>query len=197
MTTDVGEYGVYHGSEMHLHITGSIGASLVPWWIHWFRHINQDVVVNASISRGASRFVTKDAIAGLCNGHVWEDEWDDAKSEDWRQGRTGDSDCIIVFPASLDSVMRLAQGRSDSPALMMMQVTNLPIILCEAIPVINSVIEHWRDILLERPNVTTAPPVVGIKATDRDSQETGFNLPGAIAMANELIDASREGDGVD
>lgn len=194
MTTDVGEYGVYHGAEVHLHITGSIGAALVPWWIHWFRHINQDVVVNASISRGASRFVTKDAIAGLCNGHVWEDEWDDAKSEDWRQGRTGDSDCIIVFPASLDSVMRLAQGRSDSPALMMMQVTNLPIILCEAIPVTNSVIEHWRNILHERPNVTTAPPVVGIKATDRDSQETGFNLPGAIEMANELISATREGD---
>ena len=26
MTADVGEYGVYDGAEVHLHITGSIGA---------------------------------------------------------------------------------------------------------------------------------------------------------------------------
>lgn len=186
MTVD-GDYGVYSGAKIHFHVSGSISAALVPWWIHWFRHINSQATVNISVTRSAKRFVSGEALAELSNGEVWTDEWDASEVRHWRSGGTGDSDCIIVFPATLDTVMRLAHGRSDSPAMMMMQVTDLPIILCESLPGINPVIEHWRSVLFERPNVRVAPYLTAVKASDREEQESGFNLPGAIALANDLI----------
>lgn len=187
MTAEEDDYGVYRGNEIHFHISGAISASLVPWWIHWFRHINTAVIVNVSISRSARRFVSIEALTHLSNGKVWEDDWETAETQHWRDGGTGSSDCIVVFPATLDTTMRLAQGRSDSPALMMLQLTSLPVILCESIPAANSVIDHWRNLLLERSNFYTAPYVSGVKTSDRQQQDSGFNLPGAITLANELI----------
>ncbi|WP_219814791.1 CypD family RiPP peptide-cysteine decarboxylase [Rathayibacter rathayi] len=182
----------FEGSELHLHVSGSISASLVPWWINWIRFITPEVVINVSVSSRATSFVTVGALQGLANGEVWLDDWETpGLPHSWRNGRSGNSECIIVFPATLDTVMRLAQGRADSPALMMLQITDLPIVLADVFPAENAVINHWREVLLKRPNIAFAPQIDTPRADDRKTTTSGFNLPGALATANEAIAASR------
>ncbi len=152
------------------------------------RHTSTGVTINASVSPRAERFVAFEAIKHLANGEVWIDDWSTPPAPHvWREGRTGASQCIIVFPATLDTVMRLSQGRADSPALMMMQITSLPLIIADVIPANNAVIDHWRDVLALRPNVAFAPRLEAIRASDRGSEESGLNLPGALAKANEYL----------
>ncbi|SDZ55844.1 CypD family RiPP peptide-cysteine decarboxylase [Herbiconiux ginsengi] len=187
----------FEGSELHIHVSGSISASLVPWWIHWLRYTNPDVVVNLSVSENAHRFVSVDALDHLANGEVWSDSWSSPSlTSGWRLGGTGRSQCIIVFPATLDTVMRLSQGRADTPALMMMQITNLPIVIAEVSPAENEVIGFWREILLRRSNVSFAPEVEGTRADDRSTARNGFNFPGALAVVNAALStAERRGRG--
>ena len=183
----------FAGQELHLHVSGSISASLVPWWVNWLRFTTPDVVVNVSVSSRATAFVSVDALRALANGQVWLDEWDEPSvPHSWRDGRSGASECFVVFPATLDTVMRLAQGRADSPAHMMLQITDLPIVLADVFPAENEVIEHWRAVLLKRTNVSFAPRIETPRATDRSTTLSGFNLPGALALANRAI-ADRRG----
>lgn len=188
MSTDNSGLPIYQGSELHLHISGSISAALVPWWIHWLRATNPAVIVNVSVSNSATRFVTFGALKHLSNGETWVDDWEqDNLPSSWRQGRSGDSQCILLFPASLDTLMRLSQGRADSPALMMMQLTNLPIIVADVLPGENPVIKKWINSLKARSNVFFVPKVEGFRSDNRSHQESGFNFPGAMEIANREI----------
>ncbi|MCJ1707112.1 CypD family RiPP peptide-cysteine decarboxylase [Microbacterium sp. VKM Ac-2923] len=170
-------------------MSGSISASLVPWWIHWLRYTSPSVIVNVSVSENAQRFVSVEALKHLANGEVWLDAWDyPSLSTAWRAGRTGLSEGIVIFPATLDTVMRLSQGRSDTPALMMMQITKIPIVIAQVSPAENEIISHWRNILALRPNVFFVPEIEGVRADDRTIASSGFNLPGALDILNAFLD---------
>lgn len=185
----------FSGAELHMHVTGSIGAALVPWWIHWLREVNPDILVNVSITRSAGRFLSRLSLERLANGRVWLDSWDDASvPRDVHSGLSGGSECFILFPATLDTLMRLAQGRSDSPALLMFQVTSLPIVLADTLPGSNEIIESNLEALRNRRNIGFAPRVNGIRAGTRSTVELGFNLPGAIAVANTMMKEGRSRD---
>ncbi|MBU4555255.1 MAG: CypD family RiPP peptide-cysteine decarboxylase [Actinobacteria bacterium] len=178
----------FAGTELHIHICGAISAALVPWWIHWLRHTSPDVVVNVSISPQARRFVSDEAVRVLANGEVWIDDWTASPlPHSWREGQSGGSQCIIVFPATHDTIMRLAQGRSDSPALMMLQLTNLPVVIASVSPVQNEISDFWIDLLARRSNIEFVPVVAGVRADDRTVHENGFNLPGALSLVNDKV----------
>lgn len=186
--TPEGTQRVFIGEGLHIHISGGIAAALTPWWINWLRSVAPHVRVSASVSPRAQRFVSLAALQALTNGELWSDEWDATDlPKSWRNGGSLDADCIIVFPASLDTVMRLAQGRADSPALMMLQITRLPVILADVFPTTNEVIDHWRSLLARRPNIVFAPRVDAQRADTRDTTTSGFNLPGAIEIANAMM----------
>lgn len=178
----------YEGKEIHFHVTGAISASLVPWWLLWFLELTPGVTTNVSVTRAAQSFVSLRALERLATGRVWSDTWE---SEDTppevHTGRSGDSECFVIFPATIDTTMRLAQGRTDSPALMMLQTTELPIVIADAHPARNAVIDEGIRVLLSRRNVELAPRIQSIRASDRSVGESGFNLPGAITVANSLI----------
>lgn len=179
-------------SELHVHVSGAIGASLVPWWLHWLRGTNPDLVVNVSLTPSALGFVSKRAVSHLVSGHVWTDAWDQPDVPSGVHGGTsGQAECIIVFPACLDTLMRLASGRADSPAVMMMQLATMPIVLADSMPGSNEIIDEQLERLGRRRNVHFAPRVAGVRATTREEVTTGFNLPGAIEVANEAIATGR------
>ncbi|MEV7865605.1 CypD family RiPP peptide-cysteine decarboxylase [Streptomyces sp. NPDC088124] len=182
----------FEGSELHVHITGSISAALVPWWIHWLRELHPDLVVNVSVTPAASRFLAVRSLRHLANGAVWVDSWDDeGLPREVNSGKSGGSECFLVFPATLDTVMRLAQGRADSPALLMLQVTDAPIVIADTFPGSNEIVESNLQTLKLRPNVAFAPRVNGVRASNRTTAEVGFNLPGALSVANALLKESR------
>ncbi|MFE3598684.1 CypD family RiPP peptide-cysteine decarboxylase [Streptomyces sp. NPDC059096] len=179
----------FEGAELHLHVTGSISAALVPWWIHWLRELHPDLVVHVSVTRSATRFVTVRALRHLVNGQVWTDSWDDpGLPPEVNSGQSGASECFIVFPATLDTLMRLAQGRADSPALLMFQVTERPIVIADTLPGSNEIVESNMSTLRLRSNIGFAPRVTGVRAGSRTAAEVGFNLPGALAVANKMVE---------
>ncbi|MFJ9622549.1 CypD family RiPP peptide-cysteine decarboxylase [Streptomyces sp. NPDC101181] len=185
----------FDGEELHLHVTGSISAALVPWWVHWLRDLHPGLTVNVSVTRSATRFVTVRALRHLVNGQVWVDCWDDpGLPAEVNHGRSGGSECFLVFPATLDTLMRLAQGRADSPALLMLQVTTGPIVIADTLPGSNEIVESHLRVLRLRPNVGFAPRVTGVRASSRSATEIGFNLPGAITVANEMVKKGRTSD---
>ncbi|WP_055697678.1 CypD family RiPP peptide-cysteine decarboxylase [Streptomyces silaceus] len=185
----------YEGAELHVHITGSISAALVPWWIHWLRELHPELVVNVSVTPAASRFLAVRALRHLANGAVWVDSWDEPDlPPEVNSGRSGASECFLVFPATLDTVMRLAQGRADSPALLMLQVTDAPIVIADTFPGSNEIVENNVQTLKLRPNVEFAPRVNGVRASNRSTAEVGFNLPGALAVANRMRKEGRRGE---
>ncbi|GAB3955040.1 CypD family RiPP peptide-cysteine decarboxylase [Streptomyces sparsus] len=182
----------FEGAQLHLHITGSISAALVPWWIHWLRELHPGLVVNVSVTPAASRFLALRALRHLANGKVWLDSWEDSQTPpEVNSGRSGDSECFLIFPATLDTVMRLAQGRADSPALLMLQVTDAPIVIADTFPGANEIVESHLQTLKLRPNVEFAPRVNGVRASNRSTAEVGFNLPGALSVANRKLKEGR------
>ncbi|AXR73800.1 CypD family RiPP peptide-cysteine decarboxylase [Auritidibacter ignavus] len=187
------ETGRYEGTELHIHICGTIAAALTPWWIHWFRTINPKVRVNASVSTNALQFVTFDALTNLVNGRIWIDEWHDQPPPpvQWSKGESYGSECFLVFPASLDMIMRLSQGRADSPALMMLQVTRLPIVIADAIPQNNEVVDHYLSLLKTRSNIRFAPRLEGAVTISREKRSSGVNFPGAIQTCTQLVAESK------
>ncbi|MFF2375309.1 CypD family RiPP peptide-cysteine decarboxylase [Streptomyces xiamenensis] len=182
----------FEGAELHLHVTGSISAALVPWWIHWLRQVNTELVVNVSVTRSATRFVTVKSLRHLANGQVWTDSWDEPDlPRQVNYGKSGESTCFLIFPATLDTLMRLAQGRADSPALMMFQVTDRPIVIADTLPGSNDIVENHLRTLRQRSNIAFAPRTTGVRAGDRSPAELGFNLPGAVSVANNMVRKGR------
>ncbi|MGW7353422.1 CypD family RiPP peptide-cysteine decarboxylase [Streptomyces sp. NPDC054784] len=177
----------FEGTELHIHVTGSISAALVPWWLHWLRQLHPELVVNVSVTPAASRFLAVRALHHLANGKVWTDAWDHPElPPEINSGASGGSECFIVFPATLDTVMRLAHGRADSPALLMLQLTKLPLVIADTFPGTNEIIESHLETLRLRPNIAFAPRVNGVRASNRSTAEVGFNLPGALAVADMM-----------
>ncbi|MDT0379531.1 CypD family RiPP peptide-cysteine decarboxylase [Streptomyces sp. DSM 42041] len=178
----------FEGDELHLHVTGSISAALVPWWVHLLRTLQADLTINVSVTQSAKRFLTVRSLQHLVDGHVWTDSWDEpGLPEEVNSGKSGNSACFILFPATLDTLMRLAQGRADSPALLMLQVTDRPIVIADTLPGSNEIVEGHLRALRSRHNIQFAPRVTGVRASSRSTAEVGFNLPGAIAVANQMM----------
>lgn len=186
--------GVFRGRALHLHVTGSVSACLVPWWVHWLRQVNPELVLSASVTRSAQRFVTVRALDSLTGGGTWIDDWDDPHvPREVHHGTLPGVDAIVVFPATLDTVMRLSQGRADSPAMLLLQVAQVPIVLADATPGTNAVIESHLEALAARPTVRFAPRVTAVRATTREEISSGFTLPGAIAVANDMLISKENG----
>lgn len=179
---------IFLGSALHLHVTGALASSMVPWWVQWFRALHPQAVVNLSVSKAAEQFVSIRALRNLANGAVWRDDWDNPDlGTEWSSGRSGDSEAFIVFPASINTTMKLANAQTDSPALMMLQITDLPIIIADTFPGDSPALSHRVDLLSERENIQFAPRVTGYRAHNRETAEVGFNLPGCLEIVNEML----------
>ncbi|WP_308608670.1 CypD family RiPP peptide-cysteine decarboxylase [uncultured Corynebacterium sp.] len=187
--------GIYIGDSIHFHISGAIGAALMPWWIHWFRTNNPIVKCCVSISDNAMRFVSHKALQQIANGEVWRDRWDEEFLPGyWRDGGLTGLSSIILAPASLDTLMRLSHGRADSPALMMMQIATCPIVIADSIPGSNIIVEDAISRLKKRANVSFTPRVSAYRAPTRARQESGFNVPQSVRIASARLAEIKSND---
>lgn len=129
----------------------------------------------------------------LCNlvtGSVWRDGWDEADLPGGSHvGLDRSTDCYGVFPSTLDFTMRLAGGRSNSPALMSLQTTTRPIAIAPSFPESNAVIDRHLDSLAKRPNVsfTQRVPAFSVGRMEWGGQ-TGFFMPLLLMAIESLIE---------
>ena len=165
--------------RLTLIVTGSINAALVPYWLNWFRNAYPAVLVNIIITSTAERFVTFDALKHLTNGEVWRDSWDDPRLPGGSHMGFDDLTAGFgVFPSTLDYAMRLASGRSDSPSLMALQLSNKPIAMAASFPGMNPLLSENLKKLMLRKNIAFTGNVSAYSVGRKDwSGQTGFFMP--------------------
>ena len=121
-------------SRMLLVVTGSVSAADLPFWVEWLRASYPDLQIRVVVTRSAERFVTRVALAGRSGGEAFLDAWPDDESvarhvewERWAQA-------IVVYPATLNFIARLALGLADTPAMLAAQCATVPVVLAPALP---------------------------------------------------------------
>ncbi len=102
---------------------------------------------------------------------------------------TAAAECFAVFPATLNTLMKLAGGLSDSPALLALQTTRKPIWVAPALPGTNEVIDRRLDELRRRSNVVFAATGPAVSVVHGATGETGFDLPGVLSAITQLATA--------
>lgn len=166
MTTDSAPLGI---DRLLLVGTGSLGVSHLPFWINWLRMAHPGVEVRIVLTRAATRFVTAQALSPLIGRPVETDEWPDetvvaaphVELTEW-------SDAVIIDPATLHFVSRLALGAADTPVLLALQCMQVPIAVAPALPpgaTANPLVTEHLDRLRRRPNVLIPPGRPGLSAT--------------------------------
>ncbi|MFJ8626480.1 flavoprotein [Kitasatospora sp. NPDC093550] len=174
-------------------VTGSAYAWSLPYWLDWLRLNHPGTEVRVVLTRSAERFVTRQVIAARTGGTVWSDSWPEdeatARHVEWARW----AQAIVVYPATVHFLARLALGLADSPALLAAQSTRAPVVVAPALP--PGALDgaafrgHWAT-LAARPNVVLVPPVPGRSLTTGDEDAW---VPPALPHALRLLVESRTG----
>lgn len=182
----------FTAERLLLFVTGSINAALLPYWLNWLRHMYPSLVTHVAITRSAERFVSVEAMRHFVTGEVWQDSW-----EDLRLPRSAHidleemTDCFAVFPATLNTTMRLASGVSDTPTMLALQTTIKPIAIAPAFPGGNVLIDSQIKRLKQRPNLVFSALVPAFSVSKQAwGFETGFFLP-LVLEALESVRSER------
>lgn len=170
-------------------ITGSANAALVPNWLLWMHHVLPQVTTHAVLTAAAERFVTLGALRQLASGRVARDSWDDPAFATGYRDLESQAECFAIFPATLNTLMKLAGGLSDSPALLALQTTRKPIGVAPAVPGTNEVIDRRLGELRRRSNVVFAATGPAVSVVHGATGETGFDLPGVLSAITQLATA--------
>lgn len=171
--------------------TGGIQAMFTPMWLQWLRTSYPDTQVRYVVTRSALRFTTPTALS-VASGQGWGmvDEWPDEPQSAVHVELASWPDAVVVHPATMNFVARLSQGLADTPALLALQCTQAPIVVCPALPpggYRNPAYRRHMAELAERDNVTVMPPVSGPSmSTGETGVGTAAPFQDAVAAAEDL-----------
>lgn len=165
VTDDLPELGF---SRLLLVCAGSVAASYTPQWLHWLQLTYPELEITIVLTRSAERFVTRPALAArpgvMVASDVWPDEEAPARHVTWAEW----AEAIVVYPATVHFMARLALGLADSPALLAAHCTTAPLAVAPALPPgaldTTACQQHWSA-LARRPQVVLVPPVRGRSVT--------------------------------
>ncbi|BDM67178.1 hypothetical protein HEK616_06650 [Streptomyces nigrescens] len=191
----IGEsYDAVPGPELNLNrllivVTGSAYAWSTPYWLEWLRLHCPELEVRVVLTRSAERFVTPQAVGSRVGEAVSTDVWPDdeatARHVEWAEW----ADAILIYPATLHFMARLALGLADSPALLAAQCTRGTVAVAPALPPGAlegaAVRQHWAA-LTTRPNTILVPPIAGRSlTTGREDAWVPPPLPEALRLIVE------------
>ncbi|MDV8023042.1 flavoprotein [Rhodococcus sp. IEGM 1330] len=140
--------------------------------------------VQVILTRSAQRFLTRLALGAIAQRVPLIDAFDEhdhalhVELADWADG-------VIVHPATMDFVARLAHGFGNSPALLAIQCTRAPVVVCPSLPPGGAYNEGYRDNVRRlslRDNVSVVAPVSGISASS-GSEGIGVCVPFEQALS--------------
>lgn len=159
--------------RMLLVATGSISAAYLPSHLIWLRSWYPDLDIQVVVTRSARRFVSAEALGVLSGRELHHDVWGDG--EDAAQPKHVEwwmwADSVLVYPATMHFLARLALGMADTPALLALQCTGSPVVVAPALPPggweSEVMVRHVKS-LRERSNIEVVPPVRGMSITTRE-----------------------------
>lgn len=166
-------------SRLLVVITGSINAAYAPSWLSWLKLSFPELSLRIVVTRSAQRFVTPQALAVISDTAVLTDEWRSEPEPGSAHTTMAESaEAILVYPATLHYLARLALGIPDTPSLLAIACTQVPVVVAPSLPPggwDSPVTKEHLERLAARGNVTVIPPVPGFSFTTR--QENGCFPP--------------------
>lgn len=171
--------------------TGSVTAAHLPFWASWLKMGQPGVEVRYVLTGAAGRFVTHEALTAIGGCEVLADRWPEepeprARHVDLAQW----PDAVVVLPATLNYLARLALGLGDSPSILALQCTQAAIALAPALPPGGAqsaaYAEHSAK-LAGRRNVVVVPPHPGRSTTSgRREAWAPASFPDVLGAADRL-----------
>lgn len=174
-------------------VSGSLRAAFTPYEVNWIRMNREDIELRIIRTRAARAFVTRPALQQLCGRTVEDDEWDAEAVGPALHVELGQwADAVLVSPATLDYVGRVARGEGDSPSLLTIACTNVPVVIAPALPPGGmegrTYGRHVQDI--DRlPGVAVATPKLGMSAATRTmSTYTSATMADCLALIDSMLE---------
>ncbi|GAA1410066.1 flavoprotein [Catellatospora coxensis] len=142
--------------------TGSLHAAFLARDLAWLRMAYPQLEAQVVLTRSALQFLTPTAVGAITGRAAQVDEWAGPVAEavhvTWQQW----AQAVLVYPASLNYLARLAVGLADSPSLLAIQCSAAPVVVAPALPPggwDSPVTAAHVAALAQRPTVTVLPPV--------------------------------------
>jgi phosphopantothenoylcysteine synthetase/decarboxylase len=172
--------------------TGAVGVTFLPYWVKWLDLALPEVECRVVVTRSAERFVTREALSAVNSSQAVLDAWPDeprttALHVEWTQW----AEAVAVYPATLNFIGRYAAGIADSPALLALHCTQVPIGIAPSLPpgaVDNPLLARRLKEIQERPNVCVATPEPGRSGTTgRNDAFVPPDLPKLLALMEATL----------
>lgn len=148
------------------------------------------------LTRQALQFVTAQAIRIVTGRRFFLDTWTGTADEGAPHVEMSEwAEAVIVHPATLHFVSRLALGLTDTPLLLALQCSTAPLALGPSLPPGGAESAAYGEHvarLATRPHVAVVPPVLGMSMSTRKIN-VGAPAPFADAMS-ALEKMMQEGD---
>lgn len=177
-------------NQLHIHITGSVNASLVPFWINWSKRMYPDLSISVSVTKSALKFVSFDALDVLTNHKAWIDSWDEKYPSEIHKGLEDYTENIAIFPATINTIMQIASGFTNTPMQMALQLASIPVVIARTFPGTNQIIDNNLRSLLTRNNFLLSEELPAYSLSRGDwNGTTGFYYPFIIKTLQDFQDS--------
>jgi phosphopantothenoylcysteine decarboxylase / phosphopantothenate---cysteine ligase len=124
----------FAGKRIVVGVTGSIAAFKVAGWVSTLS--KEEALVDVIMTGSARQFVTPLTFASLSGRRVYGDMFADELSGSISHiGLAREADCILVAPATAQTIARLAQGQADDLLSTTILATTAPVLVCPAMNV--------------------------------------------------------------
>jgi hypothetical protein len=115
--------------------TGALAVTHLPFWLNWAAEFYPALELRIVLTRSATRFVAPDALTALSGRPVTIDAWDGLPSRPAPHVElAGWPDAVLVHPAGMNFIARLALGLADTPVQLALQLTAAVIGVAPALP---------------------------------------------------------------
>ncbi|HER62664.1 MAG TPA: bifunctional phosphopantothenoylcysteine decarboxylase/phosphopantothenate--cysteine ligase CoaBC, partial [Desulfobacteraceae bacterium] len=120
------------GKKILFGITGSIAAFKAAAWVHAL--VKEESVVRVIMTRAATRFVTALTFEALTANPVHVEMFADSALDPMAHiSLARDADCLIIAPATANTIARLAHGMADDLlATSVLAAAGKPVMVCPA-----------------------------------------------------------------
>ena len=183
--TVTGDLPGYRGKRVLVVGSGALAVAGLPGLVQQFQAAYPDAGVRVAITRQARQFVTETAVNLITDRPVFVDTWTGEPYEEAPHVQIARwTEVVLVYPATLHFLSRLANGLADTPVMLALQCTDVPIGLAPSLPpggYEGHAYKRGVSLLQERPNVVVAEPVTGHSLT------TGQRNVGAPAPFPDLL----------
>ncbi len=121
----------FKGKKIIFSVTGSIAAFKAAGWVSTLSQEEADVSV--IMTESSTQFVSPLTFSALSGNKTWTDFFEDEKNSSISHiDLAQQADCVLVAPATAQTISRLANGMADDLLSGVILATKAPVIVCPA-----------------------------------------------------------------